>query len=82
MGFGTDCIANHFLKIGLPVISDSLCDIFNLSIATGVFPVLGKLLGLPLFSKVDKLMIGLTTGLYLFSLYFREFLKTDLQPTL
>ena len=38
MGFGTDCIANHFLKIGLPVISDSLCDIFNLSIATGVFP--------------------------------------------
>ena len=38
MGFGTDCIANHFLKIGLPVISASLCDIFNLSIATGVFP--------------------------------------------
>ena len=38
MGFGTDCIANHFLKIGLPIISDSLCDIFNLSIATGVFP--------------------------------------------
>ena len=37
MGFGSDCIANHFLKIGLPVISDSLCDIFNLSIATGVF---------------------------------------------
>ena len=38
MGFGTDCMANHFLKISLPVISDSLCDIFNLSIATGVFP--------------------------------------------
>ena len=38
MVFGTDCIANHFLKIGLPVISDSLCDIFDLSIATGVFP--------------------------------------------
>ena len=38
MGFGTDCIGNHFLKIGLPVISDSLCDIFNQSIATGVFP--------------------------------------------
>ena len=26
------------MKIGLPVISDSLCDIFNLSIAAGVFP--------------------------------------------
>ena len=38
MCFGTDCIANHFLKIGLPVLSDSFCDIFNLSIATGVFP--------------------------------------------
>ena len=37
MGFGTDCIANHFLMIGLPVISDSLCDLFNLSLATGVF---------------------------------------------
>ena len=35
--FGTDCIANYFLKIGLPVISDSLCDIFNLSVAIGVF---------------------------------------------
>ena len=38
MGFGTDCIANHFLAIGLPIISDSLCDIFNLSIVIGVFP--------------------------------------------
>ena len=35
---GADGIANHFLKIGWPVISESLCDIFNLSIATGVFP--------------------------------------------
>ena len=35
---GANGITNHFLKIGLPVISESLCDIFNLSIAAGVFP--------------------------------------------
>ena len=33
-----DGIANYFLKIGLPVIAVSLCDMFNLTIATGVFP--------------------------------------------
>ena len=38
LGFGTDGIANHFLKIALPVIGESLCNIFNLFIATGVFP--------------------------------------------
>ena len=37
-GSGADGIANQFLKIGLPVIAESLGDIFNLSIATGVFP--------------------------------------------
>ena len=37
-GSGADGIANHFLKIGLSVITESLCDMFNLSIATGVFP--------------------------------------------
>ena len=37
-GCGTDGIASYFLKIALPVISESLCDIFNLSIATGCFP--------------------------------------------
>ena len=38
LGFGTDGIAHHFLKIALPVIGESVCIIFNLSIATGVFP--------------------------------------------
>ena len=38
MGFGTHCKANHLLRIGLPIISDPLCDIFNLSIAIGFFP--------------------------------------------
>ena len=35
---GADGIANYFPKIGLPVIAESLCDTFSLSIATGVFP--------------------------------------------
>ncbi len=38
MGFGTDGIANFFLKVGLPVIAESLCNIFNLSLATNIFP--------------------------------------------
>ena len=38
LGFGTDGIANHFLRIALPVIGESPCSIFILSIATGVFP--------------------------------------------
>ena len=37
-GSGNDGIASYFLKIALPVISESLCDIFNLSTATGCFP--------------------------------------------
>ena len=75
MGFGTDCIANHFLKIGLPIISDSLCDIFNLSIAIGVFPDSWKIARVTPIFKSGKLMIGPITGLYLFSLFFQEFLK-------
>ena len=37
-GCGNDGIASCFLKIALPVISESLCDIFNLSMATDCFP--------------------------------------------
>ena len=37
-GFGLDGIASHFLKIAFPVISSSLCGIYNLSMETGVFP--------------------------------------------
>ena len=52
MGFGTDCIANHFLKIALPIISYSLCDIFNLSIAIEVFPDSWKIARVtPIFKK-------------------------------
>ena len=37
-GFGSDGIASHFIKIAFPVISQSLCSNFNLSINTGKFP--------------------------------------------
>ena len=38
MGSGPDGITSFFLKAGLPILAESLCDIFNLSLATGVFP--------------------------------------------
>ena len=37
-GFRSDGIASHFLKIAFPVISSSLCRIYNLSMETGEFP--------------------------------------------
>ena len=37
-GFGSDGIASNFLKIAYPVISNSICDIFNFSIFSGSFP--------------------------------------------
>ena len=37
-GSGADGIANYFLKIGQSAVIEPLCDIFNLSIATGIFP--------------------------------------------
>ena len=42
MGSGPDGIANFFLKAVLPIFAESLCDIFNLSLATGVFPACWK----------------------------------------
>ena len=36
-GSGVDNIASYFLKVTFPAISDSLCDIFNLSLSSGVF---------------------------------------------
>ena len=37
-GSGVDDIVSYFLKVAFPAISDSLCDIFNLSLSSGVFP--------------------------------------------
>ena len=37
-GSGHDGIANFYLKIALPVVSESLCDLFNKSLFAGKFP--------------------------------------------
>ena len=67
-GCGTDGIASCFLKIALPVISESLCDTFNLSITTGCFPDSWKIARVSSFSKMGNLMTDLTTDLYQFCL--------------
>ena len=36
---GFDGIACCFIKAALPVVAESLCDIFNISLSTGTFPV-------------------------------------------
>ena len=68
-GCGTDGIASCFLKIALPVISESLCDMFNLSIATGCFPDSWKIARVAPFLKRVNLMTDLTTDLYQFCLF-------------
>ena len=79
-GSGADGIANYFLKIGLPVIAESLCDMFNLSIETGVFPDTGKLQEWLLFLKVVSQMIVLITDQFSATVSFQSFRKADLQP--
>ena len=37
-GFGCDCIASHYINVAFPIISQSLCSIFNFSINTGKLP--------------------------------------------
>ena len=36
--FGSDGIASYFINIAFPIISQTLCDVFNFSIYTGMFP--------------------------------------------
>ena len=38
IGFGSDGIASNFLKIAFPVICNSICYIFNISIYSSSFP--------------------------------------------
>ena len=75
LGVGTDGIANHFLKIALAVIGESLCNIFNLSIATGVFPDCWKIARVPPFLKVVNLMIDQIIARFHCSLSCRAYLK-------
>ena len=42
-GSGCDGIASFFIKIALPLISGSLCDLFNLSLFSGKFPTNWKI---------------------------------------
>ena len=37
-GFGSDGIASHLIKIAFPIISNSLCRIYNMSIESVIFP--------------------------------------------
>ena len=37
-GSGNDGIASYFLKVALPIVKGSLCDLFNLSLFSGKFP--------------------------------------------
>ena len=50
-----DGLANFFIKAGLPVIAESLCNIFNLSLATGVFPDSWKIVSVdPVFKSGEQ----------------------------
>ena len=62
LGFGTDGIANHFLNIALPVIGESLYNIFNLSMVTGVLPDSWKIARVAPIFKVVNLMIDQVIG--------------------
>ena len=76
-GFGVDGNTDYFLKIGLPVNTESLCDIFDLSIATGVFPdIAGKFLELPPFTKVVTLTIDLLVDRFQYFFLLPEFSKS------
>ena len=71
-GCGTDGVASCFFKIALPVISESLFDIFNLSLATGFSPDSWKIARVappPEFLKMVNLMTDRTTDLYQFCLF-------------
>ena len=62
-GCGNDGIASCFLKIALPVISESLCDIFNLSVATGCFPDSWKIARVaPIFKSGQPNDFGIVMG--------------------
>ena len=68
-GSGAEGIANYYLKISLPVIAESFCEIFDLSVATGAFPDSWKIARM---AQTDLSAAVSVQG-------FRKF---DLQPTL
>ena len=54
-GSGNDGIASYFLKIALPFIKGSICDLFNLSLFSGKFPDCWKIARVaPVFKSVQR----------------------------
>ena len=54
-GSGHDGIANFYLKIAMPVVSKSLCDLFNKSLFAGKFPDDWKIARIaPIFKNCAK----------------------------
>ena len=54
-GSGNDGIASYFLKIALPIIKGSLCDLFNLSLFSGKFPDCWKIARVaPIFNSGQR----------------------------
>ena len=72
-GFRADGIANYFLNIGLLESTESLCDIFTLLIATGIFPDSCKIARVA--PRVVKLTIDLSIDRFQYFRLFPGFLK-------
>ena len=54
-GSGHDGVANFYLKIALPVVGRSLCDLFNKSLFAGKFPEDWKIARIaPIFKSITK----------------------------
>ena len=62
-GLVSDGIASHFIYIAFPGTREPLCDIFNFSINTGIFPEVGKshnyiaISVLPVFSRLFERLV-------------------------
>ena len=63
-GFGSEGIASYFINIAFPVISQPLCDIFNFSIYTGMFPDSWITARVAPILRMESVMIGLTMDLF------------------
>ena len=74
-GSGVDNIASYFLKVAFPVISNSLCDILNLSLSSGIFPDSWKVARVAPNLRKVQLMKDQITGQYLFYQLFPDYLK-------
>ena len=74
-GFGSDGIASHFINVAFPIISQSLCSIFNFLLIPENFLIVRKLHALRLFSRVESVTIGLITDPSPFFLLYPGCLK-------